>query len=110
VRSAIGIRRGYVSYCASKGGLNLMVKQLATEWGKHNITVNGIAPTFTRTDLVKHYLEDPEFYNPLVARIPLGRICEPTDVAALAVYFSAPASDFVTGQIVYQDGGITASQ
>lgn len=110
VRSAIGLRRGYVSYCASKGGLNLMVKQLATEWGKYNITVNGIAPTFTRTDLVKHYLEDPAFYDPLIARIPLGRICEPEDVAALAVYFAAPASDFVTGQIVYQDGGITASQ
>jgi NAD(P)-dependent dehydrogenase (short-subunit alcohol dehydrogenase family) len=90
--------------------LNLLVKQLATEWAKYNITVNGIAPTFTRTRLVKDYLEDPDFYNPLVARIPLGRICEPIDLAALAIYLAAPASDFVTGQIIFADGGVTASQ
>jgi gluconate 5-dehydrogenase len=110
VRSLLGIHRGYVAYCASKGGLNLLVKQLATEWAKYNITVNGIAPTFTRTRLVKDYLEDPDFYNPLVARIPLGRICEPIDLAALAIYLAAPASDFVTGQIIFADGGVTASQ
>lgn len=110
VRSQLGIRRGYVAYCSSKGGLNLMIKQLATEWGKHNIRVNGIAPTFTRTELVRSYLEDPGFYDPLVARIPLGRICEPSDLAALAVYLAAPASDFITGQIIFADGGITASQ
>ncbi len=110
VRSQLGIRRGYVAYCASKAGLNLMIKQLATEWARYNITVNGIAPTFTRTDLVKDYLEDPEFYNPLVARIPLGRICEPIDLAAMAVYLAAPASDFITGQIIFADGGVTATQ
>jgi gluconate 5-dehydrogenase len=110
VRSQLGIHRGYVAYCASKGGLNLMIKQLATEWAKYNITVNGIAPTFTRTELVKDYLEDPGFYNPLVARIPLGRICEPEDLAAMAVYLAAPASDFITGQVIFADGGITASQ
>jgi gluconate 5-dehydrogenase len=110
VRSQLGIRRGYVAYCASKAGLNLMIKQLATEWAKYHITVNGIAPTFTRTELVKDYLEDPEFYNPLVARIPLGRICEPSDLAAMAVYLAAPASDFITGQIIFADGGVTATQ
>ncbi len=110
VRSMLGIHRGYVAYCASKGGLNLMIKQLATEWAKHNITVNGIAPTFTRTELVKNYLEDPDFYNPLVARIPLGRVCEPADLAALAIYLAAPASNFITGQIIFADGGVTAAQ
>jgi NAD(P)-dependent dehydrogenase (short-subunit alcohol dehydrogenase family) len=110
VRSLLGIHRGYAAYCASKAGLNLMIKQLATEWAKHNITVNGIAPTFTRTELVKDYLEDPDFYNPLVARIPLGRICEPIDLAALAIYLAAPAADFITGQIVFADGGVTATQ
>jgi gluconate 5-dehydrogenase len=110
VRSLLGIHRGYVAYCASKAGLNLMIKQLATEWAKHNITVNGIAPTFTRTELVKDYLEDPDFYNPLVARIPLGRICEPADLAAMAIYLAAPASDFITGQIIFADGGVTATQ
>jgi gluconate 5-dehydrogenase len=110
VRSQLGIHRGYIAYCSSRGGMNMMIKQLATEWAKHNITVNGIAPTFTRTELVKDYLEDPDFYNPLVARIPLGRICEPIDLAAMAIYLSAPASDFVTGQIIFADGGVTATQ
>jgi NAD(P)-dependent dehydrogenase (short-subunit alcohol dehydrogenase family) len=110
VRSLLGIHRGYIAYCSSKGGMNLMVKQLATEWAKYDITVNGIAPTFTRTALVKQYLEDPDFYNPLVARIPLGRICEPIDLAALAIYLAAPASDFITGQIIFADGGVTATQ
>ena len=87
-----------------------MIKQLATEWAKHNITVNGIAPTFIRTELVKQYLEDPNFYNPLVARIPMGRVGEPLDLAGLAVYLSAPAADFITGQIIYADGGVTACQ
>lgn len=110
VRSMLGLRRGYIAYTSSKGGLNLMIKQLASEWARYNITVNGIAPTFTRTELVKDYLEDPNFYNPLVARIPLGRICEPMDLAALAMYLAAPASDFITGQIIFADGGVTATQ
>jgi len=110
VRSLLGIHRGYIAYCASKGGMNMMIKQLATEWAKYHINVNGIAPTFTRTELVKDYLEDPDFYNPLVARIPLGRICEPQDLAALAIYLAVPASDFITGQIIFADGGVTATQ
>jgi gluconate 5-dehydrogenase len=110
VRSSLGIHRGYISYCSSKGGMNMMIKQLATEWAKYGITVNGIAPTFTRTELVKKYLEDPDFYNPLVARIPLGRVCDPIDLAGLAIYLAAPASDFINGQIIFADGGLTATQ
>ena len=110
VRSALGIRRGFIGYCSSKGGMNMMVKQLASEWAKYNICVNGIAPTFTRTELVRPYLDDPQFYNPLVARIPMGRIAEPLDLTGLAIYLAAPASDFTTGQIVYVDGGVTACQ
>jgi NAD(P)-dependent dehydrogenase (short-subunit alcohol dehydrogenase family) len=110
VRSMLGIHRGYVGYCSSRGGMNMMIKQLATEWAKHGITVNGIAPTFTRTDLVARYLNDPNFYNPLIARIPLGRVANPIDIAGLAVYLAAPAADFITGQIVFADGGVTACQ
>lgn len=110
VRSLLGIHRGYIAYCSSKGGMNVMIKQLATEWAKYNITVNGIAPTFVRTELVKKYLEDPNFYNPLVARIPLGRVGEPIDIAGLAIYLSMPSSDFITGQIIFADGGVTACQ
>lgn len=110
VRSQLGIHRGYVGYCSSRGGMNMMIKQLATEWAKHGITVNGIAPTFTRTDLVARYLNDPNFYNPLIARIPLGRVADPIDIAGLAMYLASPAADFITGQIVFADGGVTACQ
>ena len=110
VRSLIAIQRGYIAYTTSRGGMNMMIKQLATEWAKYNITVNGIAPTFTRTPLVKEYLEDPNFYNSLVARIPLGRVCETIDLAGMAIYLAAPASDFITGQIIFADGGLTATQ
>ena len=111
VRSVLALRgRGYISYCSSKGGLGLMVRQLAMEWADKKVNVNAIGPTFTRTDLVKSYLEDPNFYNPLVARIPLGRICEPQDVAALAMFLCSPAADFLTGQNILLDGGISASQ
>jgi gluconate 5-dehydrogenase len=110
VRGELGISRGYISYCASRGGMNMMIKQLATEWAKYGITVNGIAPTFTRTSLVARYLDDPAFYKPLVARIPLGRVCEPCDIAGLAMYLASHASDFITGQIICVDGGLTATQ
>lgn len=110
VRSKLGIHRGYSAYCASKGGMNMMIKQLATEWAKHNIKVNGIAPTFTRTALVAQYLEDPGFVKALLDRIPAGRICEPEDLAGIALFLSMPASDYLTGQILFADGGLTAAQ
>jgi gluconate 5-dehydrogenase len=110
VRSVLGIQRGYISYVTTKGGLNMMVKQLATEWAKHKITVNAVAPTFIRTDLVKHYLEDKEFYSALVKRIPLGRVGEPVDVAGATLFLASPAGDFVTGHVLLVDGGVTATQ
>ncbi len=110
VRSLLGIRRGFVAYTSSKAGMNLMVKQLATEWAQHGININGIAPTFIRTELVRHYLEDEDFYNALVGRIPLTRVGEPLDIVGATVFFSSPASDFITGQILFIDGGVTATQ
>jgi gluconate 5-dehydrogenase len=110
VRSSLGIRRGYAAYCASKGGLAVLIKQLATEWAGDGIRVNGIAPTFTRTPLVESYLNDPTFYNNLVARIPMGRVCETRDLAGIAVFLSSEASAFLTGQNIFVDGGVTASQ
>jgi len=110
VRGSLGISRGYISYCTTRGGMNMMIKQLATEWAKYGITVNGIAPTFTRTSLVAQYLNDPVFYQSLVSRIPLGRVCEPNDIAGLAMFLASHASDFINGQIIYVDGGLTATQ
>jgi gluconate 5-dehydrogenase len=110
VRSALGIRRGYAAYCSSKGGLGILIKQLASEWAKYGIRVNGIAPTFTRTPLVEPYLGDPDFYSALVDRIPLGRVCETLDLAGIAVFLASDASAFITGQNVFVDGGVTATQ
>ena len=69
-----------------------------------------VAPTFVRTELVAHMLADPNFYNALVGRIPLGRIAEPEDVRNAVLFFVSSASDFITGQTLYLDGGITATQ
>jgi NAD(P)-dependent dehydrogenase (short-subunit alcohol dehydrogenase family) len=111
VRTLLALRgRGYAAYCASKGGLAILCKQLAAEWAPHRINVNVVAPTFVRTQQVAHMLADPQFYNTLVARIPLGRIAEPEDVWNAILFFVSSASDFVTGQTLYLDGGITATQ
>ena len=111
VRTQLALRgRGYAAYCASKGGLAILCKQLAAEWAPHQITVNLVAPTFVRTEQVAHMLADEQFYNTLVARIPLGRIAEPEDVWHAVLFLVSPASSFITGQTLYLDGGITATQ
>lgn len=111
VRTLLALRgRGYAAYCASKGGLAILCKQLAAEWAQHKINVNVVAPTFVRTEQVAHMLSDPTFYNALVARIPLGRVAEPEEVMSAVLFFVSPASDFITGQTLYLDGGITATQ
>jgi len=111
VRTLLALRgRGYAAYCASKGGLAILCKQLAAEWAPHRINVNVVAPTFVRTPQVAHMLSDQQFYNTLVARIPLGRIAEPEDVWNAVLFFVSSASDFITGQTLYLDGGITATQ
>ena len=111
VRTLLALRgRGYAAYCASKGGLSILCKQLAAEWAPHKINVNVVAPTFVRTQQVAPMLSDQNFYNTLVARIPLGRIAEPEDVWHAILFFISPASSFVTGQTLYLDGGITATQ
>ncbi len=110
VRSILGMPQDYIAYCTSKGALNMYTKQIACEWAKYNITCNAIAPTFTRTAINAFQLDDPVFYNKLIARIPLGRICTTRDLAAAAVYLSSDAAAFVTGQILGVDGGITIIQ
>jgi len=111
VRTLLALRgRGYAAYCATKGGLAILCKQLAAEWAPHQINVNVVAPTFVRTQQVAQMLADQNFYNTLVARIPLGRIAEPEDVWNAVLFFITPASGFITGQTLYLDGGITATQ
>ncbi len=111
VRSQLGLRfRGYSAYCSTKGALVMLIKQHAMELAPHQINVNGIAPTFVYTEMISHVMENAEFRTDLLSRIPLGRIADPKDIVGPAVFLSSPASDFVTGQTLYIDGGVTASQ
>ena len=111
VRAQLGLRgRGYSTYCAAKGGLVMLVRQHAAELGPRGICVNGVAPTVVRTEMGAHWLKNPKTRAWLKERIPLGRIAEPADVTGAVMFFCSPAADYITGQILYVDGGITASQ
>ena len=111
VRAQLGLRgRGYSAYCSTKGGLVMLIRQHASELGKHGICVNGVAPTVVRTEMGAHWLKDPKTAAWLKERIPLGRVAEPEDCVGAALFFCSPAGSYVTGQILYLDGGITASQ
>lgn len=110
VRGAGGSRRGFSAYGASKAGLDLLVRQLATEWGQHDITVNAVAPGFVATEFVAMAAQDRGFVEMLRRRIPLGRFAEPQDVAGAVEYLVSPDARFITGQVLYVDGGVTASQ
>jgi len=110
VRGNLGMPEGYIAYCASKGGLNMLTKCLAQEWAKYNISVNAIAPTFIRTDINKDLLQNEKFYNTLIARIPMKRIGVQRDIIGPTLLFASSAADFITGQVLLVDGGITSSQ
>jgi gluconate 5-dehydrogenase len=111
VRSLLALRgKGFSGYCAAKGGLAILCKQLAAEWAPDKINVNMLSPTFIRTPQGESFLTDPVFREAVIARIPLGRIGETDDVVAVAAFLSSKASDFVTGHNLFFDGGVTATQ
>lgn len=110
VRGQLGINAGYSAYVAAKGAINSLTRQWATEWAKHGITVNAIAPTFVDTPQVAMLLGDPAFKQALVSRIPIGRVGTTEDLFGAVLLFCSDAASFITGQILTIDGGLTATQ
>jgi NAD(P)-dependent dehydrogenase (short-subunit alcohol dehydrogenase family) len=98
----------HVAYCASKGGLNMLTKVMAVEWGPYNIQSNAIAPTVILTPMGEMAWGDPAKSAPMRAKIPLGRFGKPIEVADLILYLASPASDLICGEVIVMDGGYTA--
>lgn len=102
-------RPGIGNYAAAKGGLKMLTRAMAVEWGRHNVQANGIGPGYLLTELTRSLAENPEFDRWIRARTPAGRWGEPRELIGAAVFLASAASDFVNGQIVYVDGGLLAS-
>lgn len=95
-------------YTASKGGLKLLTQGMATDWGKHNIQVNGIAPGYFKTEMTKPLYEDSKFDAWLCARVPANRWGDPEELIGTAIFLASKASDYINGQIIFVDGGLRA--
>ncbi|MCL4488688.1 MAG: SDR family oxidoreductase [Chloroflexi bacterium] len=98
----------YSGYCPSKGAVDSLTQTLGWEWGRYKINVNAIAPTVFRTPLTQWMFDDQSVYKNFLTRIPLGRLAEPEDLIGTLIFLSSHASDFITGAIIYTDGGYTA--
>lgn len=97
----------FAAYCASKGGLKMLTRNLAVELGPLGITINSIAPGAIETPINTNLLNDPKKLNSLLGQIPLARLGKPQDVASVAVFLASDDADYVTGSTYYVDGGLT---
>jgi 2-deoxy-D-gluconate 3-dehydrogenase len=93
------------SYAASKGGIAQITKSMANDWAKYGIRVNAIGPGYFITDVTEPLLKDKGRYTEITARIPLGRWGKPEDLGGAAVFLASDASDYITGQTIFVDGG-----
>ena len=98
------------AYAAAKGGLKMLTKNMAVEWAKHNVQVNGIGPGYFATEQTKPIRVDGHPFNDfIIGRTPAQRWGNSEDLQGAAVFLSSKASDFINGQIIYVDGGILAT-
>jgi len=110
--SSNNVERGHpniLSYNASKAGVSMLTRCLALEWAPFNINVNAIGPGefYTKLSAISH--EDPKLLEKMLAHIPLGRVGNVREIGLLAVYLASPASDYITGQTIFIDGGVLSS-
>ena len=108
VQSELG-RPSIAPYTATKGAVKMLTKGMAIDWGQHGLQINGIGPGYFKTELNRALVEDEAFSDWLIARTPSRRWGEVEDLVGAAVFLSSEASKFVNGQIIYVDGGVTAS-
>ncbi len=107
MQSELG-RPSIVPYAVSKGGIKMLTKALATEWGGQNIQVNGIGPGYFETELTRPLKEKPEFDRWLRSRTPAGRWGDTRELIGAAVFLASDAGNYVNGHILYVDGGLLA--
>ncbi|MGL4440644.1 MAG: SDR family oxidoreductase [Bosea sp. (in: a-proteobacteria)] len=108
VQSELG-RPNIAPYTASKGAVKMLTKGMAIDWGKHGIRVNGLGPGYFATELNKALVADETFSSWLTARTPLGRWGEVDELIGACLFLVSPAASFVTGHVLYVDGGVTAT-
>jgi NAD(P)-dependent dehydrogenase (short-subunit alcohol dehydrogenase family) len=99
---------GNEGYCATKASIDMITRSLASEWAPYHINVNAIGPSTVATRFSEKTLQDPERLKRFLSSCPLGRVGQPIDMVGACVFLASAASDFVTGQILYLDGGLTA--
>ena len=96
------------AYAATKGALKMLTRSMCAEWAPHGIQANGLAPGYFRTELTEPLQADAEFDAWVRGRVPAGRWAEPAELGGVAVFLASDASDFVNGQLIVVDGGLSA--
>ncbi len=105
------VSAGNAGYCATKGAVDMLTRQVASEFGPHGITVNAFGPTLTITPMMADLVEQKggqAWLDKLGEKAPLRRVGKPEDCVGVAVFLASPASDYMTGSILYPDGGLHA--
>ncbi|MFD9283890.1 SDR family NAD(P)-dependent oxidoreductase [Streptomyces mirabilis] len=105
--SGLLAHKDHAPYAATKGGVNQLLRVMAREWASSGVTVNAVAPGYTETDLTRAYLATPGMRASMEALIPAGRLGRPEDLTGPVLFLASAESAFVTGQVLYVDGGRT---